>query len=123
MLFSGNMSRKSWARVFGLLRDMLLLKSMYFRFFSLYNIGIPLFLENKSYPGIPTPCSCMRCYHTNNHNRVRSETQASRVVTSGVKTGLDLIAPPHYDPPFLENKSYPGIATYLVPSTGDHSML
>ena len=23
--------------------------------FSVYNIGIPLFLENKSYPGIPTP--------------------------------------------------------------------
>ena len=22
---------------------------------SVYNIGIPLFLENKSYPGIPTP--------------------------------------------------------------------
>ena len=111
------------------LRDMLLLKSMYFRFFSLYNIGIPLFLENKSYPGIPIPRSCMsvtiptittgsdqdwtslhppiltpppnsreqelsrytdptqlhECYHTNNHNRVWSETQASGVVTSGVK--------------------------------------
>ena len=39
------------------LRNMLLLKCMYFRFFSVYNIGIPLFLENKSYPGIPTPRS------------------------------------------------------------------
>ena len=39
------------------LRDMLLLKSMYFCFFSVYSIGIPLFLENKSYPGIPTPRS------------------------------------------------------------------
>ena len=39
------------------LRDMLLLKRMYFRFYSLYSIGIPLFLENKSYPGIPTPRS------------------------------------------------------------------
>ena len=36
------------------LRDMLLLKSMYFRFYSVYSIGIPLFLENKSYSGIPT---------------------------------------------------------------------
>ena len=34
---------------------LLLLKSRYMHLFSVYNIGIPLFLENKSYPGIPTP--------------------------------------------------------------------
>ena len=34
---------------------LLLLKSRYMHLFSVYSIGIPLFLENKSYPGIPTP--------------------------------------------------------------------
>ena len=34
---------------------LLLLKIRYMHLFSVYNIGIPLFLENKSYPGIPTP--------------------------------------------------------------------
>ena len=40
------------------------------------------------------------CYHTNNHKRVRSQTQASRVVTSGVKNRFGPhCTPPHYDPP------------------------
>ena len=80
------------------LRDMLLLKSMYFRFFSLYNIGIPFFSREQELSRYTDPTQLHECYHTNNHNRVRSETQASRVVTSGSKTGLDLIAPPLWAP-------------------------
>ena len=71
------------------------------------------------------PTQLHKCYHTNNHNRVRSETQASRVVTLGVKNRFGPHCTPHpiMTPPILENKSYPGITTYLVPSPGDHSIL
>ena len=101
------------------LRDMLLLKSMYFRFFNVYNIDLPLFLENKSYP-----TQLKECYHTSNHNRVWSETQASGVVRSGVKNRFGPhCTTPNFDPTILENNSYPGIASYLMPYTGDHSIL
>ena len=84
------------------LRDMLLLKSMYFRFFSLYYIGIPLFLEYKSYPGIPTPRSwksvTIPTITTGSGQKLKPLGWSHR----GSKTGLDLNAPP---PPILTPSS------------------
>ena len=107
------------------LRDMLLLKSMYFRFYIVYSIGIPLFLENKSYPGIPTPRSWKSVIIPTSPTGSGQKLKPLGWWDRGSKTGLDLIAPPppNFDHPILENNSYPGISTYLIPSTGDHSIL
>ena len=92
--------------------------------FSVYNIGIPLFLENKSYLGIPTP------------RKRKSVTIPTITSGSGQKVkplggnigGQKPVSTSLHPPPiltriFLENESYPGIPTYLVPSPGDHSIL
>ena len=92
--------------------------------FSVYKIGIPLFLENKSYPGIPTP------------RKRKSVTIPTITSGSGQKVkplganigGQNPFSTSLHPPPiltllFLENESYPGIHTYLVPSLGDHSIL
>ena len=106
------------------LRDMLLLKSMYFRFLACIT-QVYHFSREQELSRYTDPTQLKECYHTNNHNRVWSETQASGVVTSGVKNrfGPHSNPPPYFDPPILENKSYPGIATYLIPFPGDHSIL
>ena len=92
--------------------------------FSVYRIGIPLFLENKSYPGIPT------------QRKGKSVTIPTITPGSGQKVkplggniwGQKLVStslhtPPILTPLFLENESYAGIPTYLVPSPGNHSIL
>ena len=92
--------------------------------FSVYNIGIPLFLENKSFPGIPTP------------RKGKSVTISTITSGSGQKVkplggnigGQKPVSTSLHPPPILtqlfpENESYPGTPTYLVPSPGDHSIL
>ena len=82
------------------LRDMLLLKSMYFRFFSVYNRYTTFSREQELFR-YTDPTQLKECYHTNNPNRVWSETQASGVVRSGVKNrfGPHCNPPPNFDPP------------------------
>ena len=81
------------------LRDILLLKSMYFRFYIVYSIGIPLFLENKSYPGMPTPRSWKSVIIPTSPTGSGEKLKPLGWEDRGSKTGLDLIAPPHFDPP------------------------
>ena len=69
---------------------------MYFRFFSVYNIGIPLFSREQELFRYTDPTQLKEYYHTNNPNRVWSETQASGVVRSGVKNRFG----PHCTPQF-----------------------
>ena len=72
-------------------------------------------------PHFDPPILENKCYHTNKPNRVWSETQASGVVRSGVKNRFGPHCPPTIlTPTILENKSYPGIATCLIPSTRHH---
>ena len=92
--------------------------------FSVYSIGIPLFLENKSYPAIPIP------------RKRKSVTIPTITSGSGQKVkplggniggqkpvSTSLHPPTILTPLFLENESYSGTITYLVPSPGDHSIL
>ena len=89
------------------LRDMLLLKSMYFRFFSVYSIGIPLFLENKSYPGIPTgPHAAERVlpYQQAQQGLVRNSSLWGGKIGGQKPVWTSLHPPPILTPPILENK-------------------
>ena len=106
------------------LRDMLLLKSMYFRFFSVYNIGIPLFSRTRVIP-VYRPHAAERVlpYQQSQQGLVRNSSLWGGKIGGQKPVWTSLHPPPHFDPLILENKSYPGIATCLIPSTGHHSIL
>ena len=93
--------------------------------FSVYSIGIPLFLENKSYPVIPTPRKWKSVTISTITSGSGQKVKPLGGNIGGQKPVSTSLHPPYFDPPplFLENESYPGIHTYLVPSPGDHSIL